>query len=194
MAMSETASETVMPNRFTDLFGSPKGRAVTKVKDYMTPFVQEFIQHAPFCVLSTSDRHGRCDASPKGGKPGFVRVLDERHLLLPDVAGNKLFQSYQNIDSNAHVALLFLIPGVNETVRVNGQATIVDAQELARRNIALSLQYTDDNSKLLQGLLIEVEEAYAHCPRALKFSALWDVETIGSHQAKRPISDRPYDS
>jgi PPOX class probable FMN-dependent enzyme len=194
MATPEAASETVAPNRFADMFGYPKGRAVTKLKNFMTPFVQEFIQHAPFCVLASSDRDGRCDASPKGGKPGFVRVLDERHLLVPDVAGNKLFQSYQNIDSNARVALLFFIPGVNETVRVNGQATIVDKPELERLNIALSLHYTDDNSKLLQGLLIEVEEAFAHCPRALKFSNLWDMETIGAHQAKRPISDRPYDS
>jgi PPOX class probable FMN-dependent enzyme len=189
-----STTETVAPNRFADMFGYPKGRAVTKLKDSMTPFVQEFIRHAPFCVLATSDGDGRCDASPKGGTPGFVRVLDERRLLLPDVAGNKLFQSYQNMDSNPRVALLFYIPGVNETVRVNGRATIVDKQELDRLNIALSLHYTDDNSKLLQGVLIDVEEAYAHCPRALKFSNLWDVETIDSHQKTRPISDRPYDS
>jgi uncharacterized protein len=189
-----STTETVAPNRFADMFGYPKGRAVTKLKGFMTPFVQEFIQHAPFCVLATSDRDGRCDASPKGGKPGFVRVLDEGRLLLPDVAGNKLFQSYQNMDSNARVALLFFIPGVNETVRVNGCARIVDKEELDRLNIALSLHYTDDNSKLLQGVLIDVEEAYAHCPRALKFSNLWDVDTISAHQDKRPISDRPYDS
>jgi PPOX class probable FMN-dependent enzyme len=189
-----TTPETVAPNRFAEMFGYPKGRAVTKLKEYMTPFVQEFIQHAPFCVLATSDADGRCDASPKGGAPGFVRVIDERHLLLPDVAGNKLFQSYQNMDSNPRVALLFFIPGVNETVRVNGTAAIVDKQELDRLNIALSLQYTDDNSKLLQGILVSVEEAYAHCPRALKFSNLWDVDTIAAHHEKRPISDRPYDS
>jgi PPOX class probable FMN-dependent enzyme len=194
MTTSETVSETVAPNRFADTFGYPKGRAVTKLKGHMTPFVQEFIRHAPFCVLASSDRDGRCDASPKGGTPGFVRVLDEQHLLVPDVAGNRLFQSYQNMDSNPRVALLFFIPGVNETVRVNGRVTIVDKQELDRLNVALSLQYTDDNSKLLQGILIEVEEAYAHCPRALKFSNLWDVDTIASHQDKRPISDRPYDS
>jgi PPOX class probable FMN-dependent enzyme len=187
---------TVTPNRFAEMFGypDPTGRAVTKLKDYMTPYVQEFIQHAPFVIMSTSDTEGRCDASPKGGKPGFVRVLDERHLLLPDVAGNKLFQSYQNVDANSHVGLLFFIPGVNDTVRVNGTATIVDKQELERQNIALSLYEPDDNAKHLQGLLITVEEAYGHCPRALKFSQLWNVETIQAHQAHRPISDRPYDS
>jgi hypothetical protein len=184
----------VTPNRFADMFGYPQGRAVTKLRDYMTPYVQEFIRKAPFVIMATSDSEGRCDASPKGGKPGFVRVLDERHLLLPDVAGNKLFQSYQNLDSNAHVGLLFFIPGVNDTVRVNGTASIVDKAELEQRNIAMSLYNPDDNSKHLQGLLITVEEAYGHCPRALKFSQLWDVETIQANQAQRPISDRPYDS
>jgi predicted pyridoxine 5'-phosphate oxidase superfamily flavin-nucleotide-binding protein len=123
-----------------------------------------------------------------------VRVLDERHLLLPDVAGNKLFQSYQNIDSNPHVGLLFFIPGVNDTVRVNGTATIIDKAALEQRNISMSLYNPDDNARHLQGLLITVEEAYGHCPRALKFSQLWDVDTIQGNQVKRPVSDRPYDS
>ncbi len=185
---------TVQPNRFADRFGYPKGRAVTKLKDYMTPYVQDFIRQAPFVIMASSDRDGHCDASPKGGKPGFVRVLDERHLLLPDVAGNRLFQSYQNIDSNPHVGLLFFIPGVNDTVRVNGSATIVDKAELERRQIGLSLHNPDDNARNLQGLLITVEEAYGHCPRALKFSRLWDVDTIRANQSQRPVSDRPYDS
>jgi PPOX class probable FMN-dependent enzyme len=185
---------TITPNRFADTFGYPKGRAVTKLRDYMTPYVQDFIRYAPFVIMATSDSEGRCDASPKGGQPGFVRVLDERRLLLPDVAGNKLFQSYQNIDHNPHVGLLFFIPGVNDTVRVNGTATIVDKQELERQNMVLSLYNPDDNAKHLQGLMIEVEEAYGHCPRALTFSQLWDVKAIQANQAHRPISDRPYDS
>ena len=185
---------TIIPNRFADTFGYPKGRAVTKLRDYMTPYVQEFIRHAPFVILANSDTDGRCDASPKGGTPGFVQVLDERHLLLPDVAGNKLFQSYQNMDGNPYVGLLFFIPGINDTVRVNGKATIVDKEALERQNIALSLYNPDENATHLQGIVITVEEAYGHCPRALKFSQLWDVETIQANQAHRPISDRPYDS
>lgn len=182
---------TVTPNRFQEKFGSPSGRAATKVLEYMTPFVQEFIQHAPLVILATSDQDGHCDTSPKGGKPGFVRVLDERHLLLPDVAGNRLFQSYANLDRNAHVGLLFFIPGVNETVRVNGSVTVVDKAELEQRHIAMSLYNPDDNAKHLQGLIIEVDEAYAHCPRALKFSQLWDTDQIQANQANRPISERP---
>jgi predicted pyridoxine 5'-phosphate oxidase superfamily flavin-nucleotide-binding protein len=106
---------TLTPNRFQAQFGTPSGRAVTKLRDYMTAYVQDFIRQSPFVVMATSDQAGRCDASPKGGQPGFVRVLDDRHLLLPDVAGNKLFQSYDNMDSNPHVGLLFFIPGLNDT-------------------------------------------------------------------------------
>ena len=185
-----TSRGTVQLNRFADAFGTPAGRAATKVVDYMTPYVQEFISHSPFAIMASSNAEGNCDASPKGGKPGFIRVLDDRHLLFPDVAGNKLFQSYQNMDSNPQVGLLFLIPGVNDTVRVNGKVAFVNKEELDRQHVELSLYETDDNSKHLQGIIIEVVEAYGHCPRALKFSNLWNVEEIAANQAARPIPER----
>ncbi len=185
--------KTVVSNRFTDAFGNPRGRAAAKVKDHMTPYVQEFIRQSPLAVMGTSDADGHCDASPKGGKPGFVRVLDEKHLLFPDVAGNKLFQSYQNVASNDHVGLIFFVPGINETVRVNGKAVIIDKQELDRRNVELSLYELDENSMHLQGMIIEVEEAYGHCPRAMKFSRLWDVEKIAANKSNRPIPDQTID-
>ena len=191
--MTTTDQCTVESNRFREAYGfpNPNGRAMTKVKPYMTPYVQEFIGRSPFAVMATSNAAGECDASPKGGKPGFVKVLDEHRLLLPDVAGNKLFQSYQNLDANPHAGLVFFIPGVNETVRVNGKVTIVTKEELDRQNVELSLYNPDDNAKHLQGIIIEVEEAYGHCPRALKFSELWDVDEIAANKAKRPISERP---
>lgn len=186
----------IKPNRFAEQFGypSPNSRAVTKLKEYMTAYVQDFIRHAPFMVMATSDGEGHCDASPKGGQPGFVKVLDDRHLLIPDVAGNRLFQSYQNLDENPHVGLLFFIPGVNDTVRVNGRVTIVSREELERQSLSLALYNPDDNARYLQGIIVEVEEAYGHCPRALKFSQLWDIDTIRANQAQRPISDRAHDS
>ena len=185
-----TASETAQRNRFSEAFGYPKDTVVGKLKPYLTRYVQEFVRHSPFVVMATSDDEGNCDASPKGGKPGFVRVLDNKHLLFPDVAGNKLFQSYQNVEANPHVGLLFIIPGMNETVRVNGKVSIIDKEELERRNVDLSLYEHDDNSKHLQGMLIEVNEAYGHCPRAFKFSRLWDVDEIVANQAQRPVPDR----
>ena len=183
-------SKTAAPNKFTDEFGQPAERAANKVREAMTTFVQDFIRESPFAVMSTSDPEGNCDASPKGGKPGFVQVLDDTHLLLPDVAGNRLFQSYQNMDSNPHVGLIFMIPGVNDTVRVNGRASIVGKEELDKLEVAVSLYEMDDRSHHLQGVVIEVEESYGHCPRAFTFSKLWDTETIAANQNSRPVADR----
>ena len=185
-----TTEETVGNSRFNESFGSVSERAAKKIKAHLTPYVQEFVRAAPFAVMATTDSDGRCDASPKGGKPGFVKVIDDKHLLFPDVAGNKLFQSYQNIDTSPYIGLIFFIPGVNDTVRVNGKARIVSKEDLDQQNIELSLYETDDNSKHLQGLLIEVEESYGHCPRALKFSHLWDGEEIAKNQAELPIPER----
>lgn len=176
-------TETTSVNRFQNIFGLPSDRARTKVKDTMSEEIQNFIQQAPFAIMATSNANGQCDASPKGGKPGFVKVLDEKHLLLPDVAGNRLFQSYENIDANAQVGLLFMIPGSDHTVRVNGHAQVVDKEKLDTYEMSLSVHWTDDNSKHLQGLLIKVEESYGHCPRAFKFANLWDTETIEHNRA-----------
>ena len=178
-------------SRFNDQFGEMSERARVKVKGEMSEFVQKFIQASPFVVMASSDPDGNCDASPKGGKPGFVKVIDGTRLLLPDVAGNRLFQSYQNMDDNPHVGLLFMIPGVNDTVRVNGTVTIVDREELERQKVELSLYWTDDNAKHLQGIIINVEESYGHCPRAYNFAKLWDTEQIEENQTNRPIPLRP---
>ena len=183
-------NDTAQRNRFSDTFGYPSGRAATKVVGKMTSYVQEFIQNAPFVIQASADADGNCDASPKGGKPGFVKVLDEKHLVFPDVAGNKLFQTYQNLDSNSHIGLLFLIPGVNDVVRVNGRVTIVDQEELGKMDVEVALFEIDERSHHLQGIVIEVDESYTHCPRALKFSDLWNPETISANIAERPIADR----
>ena len=178
-------------SRFNDQFGEMSARAKVKVKGEMSEFVQKFIEASPFVVMASADPDGNCDASPKGGKPGFVKVIDSTRLLLPDVAGNRLFQSYQNMDSNPHVGLLFMIPGVNDTVRVNGTVTIVDREELDQQKVELSLYWTDDNAKHLQGIIINVEESYGHCPRAYNFAKLWDTDQIAENQENRPIPLRP---
>ncbi len=165
-------------NRFTRQFGLPKERPATMVKGHLSEQIKDFIREAPMCVLATSGADGRCDASPKGGSPGFVKVLDDRRLLVPDVAGNKLFQSYINISENPHAGLIFFIPGARETVRVNGTAKVVGKEELDRLGVELEVQNPDENAKVLQGLLIEVEEAYGHCPRALAFGDFWNGERI----------------
>ena len=167
-------------NRFSKAFGTPSHRAVDKVQNVMTEVVMEFIANSPFIMMATSSGDGACDASPKGGKPGFVYILDDRHIIIPDVAGNRLFQSYLNMSENPQVGLLFLVPGSNDTVRVNGRVTILSKEELDRLNVELSINNPDDNSKKLQGILVEVDEAYTHCPRALKFAELWNPDAYNS--------------
>ena len=161
-------------NQAQERFGEPIELVRKKVFPWMDEMVRDFIRAAPFAVLATADAAGNCDASPKGGRPGFVKVLDEHRLLIPDIAGNKLFQSYENVESNPKAGVLFLIPGCDWMVRVNGRVSAVSSAGGELQAVAPEVFAPDDNTKILQGLLLEVDEAYAHCPRALTFSRLWD--------------------
>jgi predicted pyridoxine 5'-phosphate oxidase superfamily flavin-nucleotide-binding protein len=174
-----------MTNKYQDKFEHPADRTRGKVRPYMAAWIQDFIRQSPFCVVATSSAGGDCDASPKGGKPGFVKVLNDRQLFIPDVAGNKLFHGYQNIETNPKAGLVFFIPGHNSTVRVNGTVRVMDASEL--QDVRLEVHNPDERAKVLQGLLLDVEEAYSHCPRALRFANLWDTDTIAKHIAEPPI-------
>lgn len=174
-----------MKNTYQAKFGEPIERTKGKVRPNMAAWIQDFIKHSPFCVLATSNGEGNCDASPKGGKPGFVKVLNDKQLFIPDVAGNKLFHGYVNIDSNPKAGLIFFIPGHNSTVRVNGRVKVIDRSEL--NGVQLEVFDPDQRAEVLQGLLLDVEESYSHCPRALKFSRLWDVEEISKNFAQPPV-------
>jgi uncharacterized protein len=177
-----------MTTKYQDRFGHPAERTRGKVKPYMAGWIQDFIRQSPFCVVATSNNNGDCDASPKGGTPGFVKVLNEGQLFIPDVAGNKLFHGYQNIESNPKAGLVFFIPGHNSTVRVNGRVKVVDASEL--QDVRLEVYNPDERAKVLQGLLLDVEEAYSHCPRALNFSNLWDAGTITKNITVPPVGPK----
>jgi predicted pyridoxine 5'-phosphate oxidase superfamily flavin-nucleotide-binding protein len=176
-------------NRAQQQFGPPLELVTKKIFPALNEMLAEFVRAAPFAVLSTADAAGNCDASPKGGRPGFVKVLDASRLLVPDVAGNKLFQSYENLETNPKAALLFLIPGCDWTVRVNGRASVVGKSDGRLAGIDPEVFAPDENTKILQGLLLEVDEAYAQCPRAFTFSKLWDVERI---QASREADANRY--
>ena len=174
-----------MQNKYQEKFGYPVPHTAGKVRPQMAPWIQEFIRHSPFCVLATSNANGDCDASPKGGLPGFVKVLNDKQLFIPDIAGNKLFHGYGNIESNPKVGLIFLIPGHNSTVRVNGRVKVIDGAEL--NEVKLEVHDADEKAEVLQGLLLNVEESYSHCPRALKFSKLWHVEQISKNITEPPL-------
>ncbi len=165
-------------DQLREALGGAHELAVNKVKDHLEPYVQAFIENAPFAILSSSDSEGNCDASPKGGLPGFIKVVDERTLLMPDIGGNRLFQSFQNFESNPKAGLLFMIPGMNVTVRVNGRVRLLEPDDLTGRGIRPELSWTDENSGLIQGFLLDIDEAYFHCPRSMQFANLWDTATI----------------
>jgi len=165
--------------------GEPHPLIKAKVQPKMDAVVREFIQNASFVVLASSNSHGDCDASPRGGRPGFVKVLDDTTLILPDIRGNKLFQSSENFETNPKAGLIFMIPGCGVTVRVNGRITVIERDELRQMGIDGELFEPDDNAEMLQGLRVEIDEAYPHCPRAFKFSRLWDAEFIAANARDR---------
>jgi len=162
--------------------GSPSERAQKKIINYLSETISSFIEQAPFLVLSTSNNNGDCDASPRGGKPGFVKNIDNKTLVMPDVRGNRLLQSTTNILENPKVGLLFMIPGNNRTVRVNGRVKLLEVEDIEAMNINNEVFNADETAHIIQGIQITIDEAYSHCPRALAFSDLWNTETIKKEQ------------
>jgi PPOX class probable FMN-dependent enzyme len=148
------------------LVGEPSELAKKKQIDHLDAHCVEFIAHAPFLVLATADAAGECDASPKGDAPGFVMVLDERHLVIPDRPGNKRLDGMRNILENPHVGLIFFVPGREETLRVNGRATIT-------RDPALLDRMEVGGKRPTLAIGVEVEEVFMHCAKAFKRSGLW---------------------
>jgi hypothetical protein len=151
--------------------GEPSEVVKAKINDRLNELTRQFVERSPFVCLATSAADGTCDVSPRGDPAGFVKVLDERTLLLPDRPGNRLADSFRNVLENPHVALIFIIPGISDTFRVNGRATIVEDPEL--------LEPCAVEGKVpTLGLLIEVDEAYTHCPKAFLRAKLWDPEAF----------------
>lgn len=150
-----------------DILGTPTERAIRKQLSALDVHCRAFIARSPFLVLSTASAKGVCDASPKGDLPGFVKVLDDRTIVIPDRPGNRRADSLSNILENPHVGLLFLIPGMDETLRVNGSAQIVRDQTLLD-------QLAVDGRRPQLGIVVQVEEAYLHCAKAFLRSRLWD--------------------
>lgn len=151
------------------LGGEPAKVIREKIADRLNPLTRQFVERSPFVVVASGRPDGGLDVSPRGDPAGFVRILDERTLLLPDRPGNKLADTLTNLLADDRIALLFLIPGVNDTFRVNGRARIVDDPEL--------LAASEVEGKVPQlGLLVEVEEAYTQCPKAFLRSELWNPE------------------
>ena len=149
--------------------GRPSELAIRKEISYLDAHCRAFIARSPFVLVATSGATGRGDVSPKGDPPGFVHVLDEHRLVIPDRPGNKRLDGMRNLLENPHVGLLFLIPGLEETLRVNGRAWIIRDEEVLAR---MSVQ----GKRPTLGLGVYAEECFIHCAKAFKRSHLWQPD------------------
>ncbi|WOD43184.1 pyridoxamine 5'-phosphate oxidase family protein [Hwangdonia lutea] len=151
-----------------ELYGYPSGRAKDKVFPTLEKHAINFIKKSPFVVLSTSNKDGKHDASPRGGSPGFVHVNSDSELIIPDAKGNNRMDSLSNIIETGKVGLLFLIPGVDETLRINGNAYI----SIDKNHINL---FASEQNPPKSCVVITVDEMFLHCAKAFMRSKLWDA-------------------
>lgn len=156
-------------DQLTSLFRAPGGRAVDKQLDHITDGMAAFIDRAPFLVLATSDGRGSVDASPRGGPPGFVRRLDERHIAIPDLNGNNRLDSYRNLIAHPHAGILLIVPGKDETLRINGPATITTDPELLAG-------FTTELRPPKLAVVVETAEVFGHCAKAFRRGRMWQPE------------------
>ncbi|HLY48087.1 MAG TPA: MSMEG_1061 family FMN-dependent PPOX-type flavoprotein [Solirubrobacteraceae bacterium] len=154
-------------NDLRSLIGAPKPAALLKLADRLTPLSRQFIERAPFVCIATARPDGGLDVSPRGDPPGFVRILDERTLLIPERPGNRIADTLTNLLHDPRIAMLFLIPGIGDTFRVTGEATITEDQQM------LAASAVEGRVPKL-GILVSIREAYTQCPKALIRSDLWN--------------------
>jgi PPOX class probable FMN-dependent enzyme len=169
MEMSAAEHLVTTIEQLEALYGQPYGPAVVKEIDHISSGYRKLIEAAPFVAVATGGPEG-LDCSPKGDAPGFVRILDDKTLAIPDRPGNNRIDGYRNILRDPRIALLFLIPGVGETLRVNGRASISIDPEL--------MQSFAVNGKLPRSVLIvHIETIFFHCSKAIVRSKLWDEKS-----------------
>ena len=152
-----------------ELIGGPSELVASKIHDRLNDLTRQFVERSPFVCIATGRPDGGLDVSPRGDPAGFVRILDEHTLLIPDRPGNKIADTLTNVLADPRIGLLFLVPGVGDTFRVNGRARIVDDAEL------LAGSAVDGKAPKL-GLLVEIEECYTQCSKAFIRSDLWNPE------------------
>jgi PPOX class probable FMN-dependent enzyme len=174
-----------------DLLGVPSGRAVTKERTRLHAMDREWLAASPFCVIATSDAQGNCDASPKGDPAGhLVYVLDDATVAVPERPGNRRGDGYGNVLSNPHAGIISIIPGRNETLRINGRARLL-------RDAPFFGDMAVRGSRPIMALVIDIEQIFFHCAKAFMRSQLWRPETwqpdtLPSHAALvKAVQDTP---
>ena len=152
-------------------YGAPSERALKKQLSRLDKYCRDFIARSPFLVVASADPSGRCDASPKGDAPGFVHVIDDTTLLIPDRLGNNRIDTLANLVARPGIGLIFFVPGINETLRVNGRSSITTDRTL--------LELFAVNGKVPRSaIMVTAEEIYFHCGKALIRSDLWNPDKL----------------
>lgn len=158
-------------DELTEIIGLPSELVLKKQLAELDSHMQNFIAESPFVLIGTYGTSGTCDVSPRGDAPGLVKILDSKTLVIPDRRGNKRADSLRNIVETGRIGLLFLIPGVGETLRVNGRACLVrDAEVLTSLAV--------EGKQPVLGIAVEVEEAYLQCAKAILRSNLWQPSSM----------------
>lgn len=156
--------------KLAEIYGAPMELAVAKCLSGLDPHSKHFIRLSPFAVISSADGRGNADASPRGDEPGFIKVLDDNTIVMPDRPGNNRIDTLSNIIENPKVGMLFLVPGFNETLRVNGVAEIsIDPDLLAL--------FPAKPKPPITAIRITIEEVFLHCAKSLMRSRLWDADS-----------------
>ena len=170
MADQEARTEIGNESELRSNFGEPMEIALMKQLGKLDVHCKEFISRSPFLCIGTSAANGKADVSPRGDPPGFVQVLDDNTIFIPDRPGNNRLDTMSNIVANPNVGLIFLIPGYEDALRVNGKAKIVKDKEILERCAV--------NRKVpTMGIMVDVNEAFLHCAKAVRRSKLWDADS-----------------
>jgi uncharacterized protein len=170
MAVPDTLTQITSEAELRDLLGTPAGRALSKERTRLHPRDVEWLAASPFCLVATCGADGSCDVSPKGDPPGFVRVLDEQTIAIPERPGNRRADGFRNILHNPHVGLIFLIPGRKETLRINGRARLV-------RDAPFFGDMIVKGHRPQLAVLVEIEQIFFHCMKSSLRSRLWEPES-----------------
>lgn len=170
MSTSVDSWQVTTVEELEEIIGTPSDYVALKSTPWVTPLVRQFVMSSPYFLMGTANSEGTCDVTPRGDPPGSLLFLDDSTLVIPERPGNRRVDSMRNIVSNPHVGLLFLIPGTDETVRINGRATISRQPEL-RSQLAMK------GKEPLVVIVIEIEEVFTHCARSILRSKLWDSES-----------------
>ena len=177
-----------------EVLGEPTELVKAKIADRIHPVNRRFIELSPFVVVATGRPGGGLDVSPRGDPPGFVRILGDRELLIPERPGNRIADTLTNLLADPSIGLIFLIPGVGDSFRVNGRGAITDDRELLAPSAV-------EGSVPKLGILVSVDEAYTQCSKALIRSDLWNPERHidrselpSSGEIMRAVADPEFDA